>query len=151
MNHVRRFRFALAGLEKVRQTRVDAAQLILAQTEAGKRVEEERIMSLDQRIEQTVTDASREGDLDLSTILEEETFVDELKRQREEALTRLDRWIAAVDHERARLVEARREKKALERLRERRYLEFVQEVLREEGQVTDEAASVGDWRMRKEA
>lgn len=151
MTGVKRFRFALAGLEKVRQARVDTARLVLARTEAAKRVEEERIMRLEQRIEKTVVDSSREGILDVTAVLEEERFVDELKRQREEALTRLDQWIESVDRDRAHLVELRKEAKALERLRERRYLEFVQEVLREEGQLTDEAASVGDWRMRKEA
>jgi len=148
---VKRFRFALSGLEKVRQARVDEARLVLARSEARKRGEEVRIMTLEQKIKETAAKGNRDGVLDMTELLEEQEYLRDLRRQREDALTRLDGWIQAVEQDRQRLLQARREHKALERLRERRYLEFVKEVLREETQTTDEAGSYGHWDDRKRA
>lgn len=148
---VKRFRFALQGLEKVRQARVDAARLALARSERTRREEEERIMSLEQEITATAADAKRDGVLDLNVLLEEEQYIDDLRHRRGEALERLETWIAAVEADRQRLLRARKERKALERLRERRYLEFVREVMRDETQSIDEAAGKADWRARQAA
>ncbi len=148
---MKRFRFRMQGLEKVRQARVDCARLALARSEKTRRAEEERIMKLEQGVQETTAAATREGVLDMTELLAEQRYIAELRRQREDALQRLEAWIATVEQDRQRLLQASKEQKALERLRERRYLEFVQEVLREESQVSDEAAAVSDWRQRKEA
>ncbi len=148
---MKRFRFALQGLEKVRQAKVDEARLALARSEAARQAEEGRIMSLEQGIEATAAEANRVGVLDMNALLEEERYVGELRRRRAEALERLETWIAAVEADRTRLMTARKEQKALERLRERRHLEFLREVLREEAQTLDEAAGQADWRARKGA
>jgi flagellar export protein FliJ len=148
---MRGFRFALRGLEKVREARVDEARLTLARSEAARLAEKERIMGLEQEIEGTTGGVVREGVLDLKALLEEEQYLSDLRRRRSEALERMDTWIGAVESDRQRLLQARKEHKALERLRERRYLEFVREVMREEKQATDEAASTADWRARQRA
>jgi flagellar protein FliJ len=148
---VKRFRFALEGLEKVRQARVDGARLALAKSEAARRAEEERIMSLEQGIATTAAESQREGILDLNALIEEEQYIDDLRRRRGEALERLETWITAVEADRLRLVNARKEQKALERLRERRHLEFLREVMRDETQTIDEAAGKADWRARQVA
>ena len=148
---MRRFRFALQGLEKMRQARVDEARLTLARSQGAQRAEEELIMNLGQEIENTAAEATRDDILDMTELLEEQRYTGELRRRRADALERLEGWIAVVEGDRQRLIKASQEHKALERLRERRYLEFVQDVLREEGQITDEVASTGDWRRRKEA
>ena len=148
---MKRFRFALHGLEKVRQARVDEARLRLARSEGTKRAEEERIMSLEQEIAATAADSKRDGVLDMNALLEEDRYIDDLRRRRGEALERLETWIAAVEADRQRLRLARKEQKALERLRERRYLEFVREVMRDETQTIDEAAGKADWRARQAA
>jgi flagellar export protein FliJ len=146
---MKRFRFALEGLEKVRQARVDEAQLALARSEAARRAQEGRIMSLEQEIATTAAESKREGILDMNALLEEEQYIDDLRRQRGEALERLETWITAVEADRQRLLNARKEQKAIERLRERRYLEFMREVMREETQMIDEAAGKADWRARQ--
>lgn len=148
---MKRFRFALEGLEKVRQARVDEAQLALARSEMARRAEEERVMSLEQGIAATAGASQREGILDLNALIEEEQYIDELRRQRSDAFERLETWITAVEADRVRLLNARKEQKALERLRERRYLEFMREVMRDETQTIDEAAGKADWRARQSA
>lgn len=54
---------------------------------------------------------------------------------------KLARWALQVEEERARLLEAHREAEAVEKLRERRYVEFVREVLRVERKEMDEVAA----------
>ena len=144
-------RFALSGVEKVRQARVDAAGLALAHSEAAKRAQEDRMMRLEQEMVSTATASSREGVLDVPGLLREEQYVGELRRQRDETLGRIEQWITVVEQDRQELLKARLERKALERLRERRYLEFVKDVLRDENQVTDEAAAVGHERAKEAA
>ena len=148
---MKRFRFRMQGLEKVREAQLDRARLVLARSEAMRRAEEERIMKLEQGVRDTTATATREGVLDMTEVLAEQQYIAALRLQREGALERLESWIATVEQDRQRLLQASKEHKALERLRERRYLEFVQEVLREESQVSDESAAVSDWRQRKEA
>lgn len=148
---MKRFRFALQGLEKVRQARVDEARLQLARSEETRRAEEERIMSLEQKIAQTAAESKRDGVLDMQALLDEDRYLDDLRQRRGEALERLENWIAAVEADRQRLLRARKEQKALERLRERRYLEFVREVMRDETETIDEAAGKADWRARQAA
>jgi len=139
---VRKFRFSLEGLEKVRQAEVDRAQLALARSAAAKRAEEEFVMGLERDMVSTAMASSREGLLDVTSLLREEEYLGELRRQRAEATGRLEQWIASVETDRQRLLQARMERKALERLRERRYLEFVKDMLRDENEMTDEAAGV---------
>ncbi|MCK4305248.1 MAG: flagellar FliJ family protein [Candidatus Eisenbacteria sp.] len=148
---MKRFRFALQGLEKVRQVRLDDARLALARTEAKRRAEEERIMRLEQKMDETSVASAREGTLDITGLLEEQRYIGELRRQRQGAIERLSQWIGAVEKDRQELLRVSKEHKALERLRERRYLEFVREVMREETQQSDETASICDQRRRMEA
>ncbi len=148
---MRPFRFSLAGLEKVRQAAVDRAELALARSEAAKRAEEGHIMGLEQAMVSAATASSREGVLDVGGLMEEEAYLHQLRRQRSEAMGRLEQWIASVERERQGLLQARRERKALERLRERRYLEFIKDVVRDENDVIDEVASVNHQRARQAA
>jgi flagellar export protein FliJ len=148
---MKRFKFSLSGLEKVRQAKVDQARLTLARSEAARKAEEGEIMRLEGEMEGTAAAAIRDGVLDMTSVLEEQAYQTELRRKRDATRERLQQWIASVEEDRQRLMRARKEHKALERLRERRYLEFVQEVLHQENEATDEAGSNANWRNRKEA
>ncbi len=108
-------------------------------------------MSLEQEIAATAGESQREGVLDMNILIEEEHYLEDLRRRRSEALERLETWITAVEADRLRLLNVRKEQKAIERLRERRYLEFMREVLRDETQTIDEAAGKADWRARQTA
>ncbi len=146
---MKRFRFPLDALIKVRQAKVDEARLKLAETERSRLREEELIMEISRKIEEAAEQSERSGAIDAVSLAAEQEYVGHLRAERERALSRLERWIALVEKDRKRLLEARRDLEALERLREKRYLEFVREVLREETKEIDEAASVRH--ARKEA
>lgn len=145
------FRFSLGGLEKVRQAQVDSARLALAASETARGAQEEEIMSLNRSIDETTNASQRDGVLDVDELLVEERFSGAQRRKRDEQLRRLADMIARVEKDRERLTDARKEHRALERLRERRYLEFLQALLREEREQMDEAASVGNRRRRQAA
>jgi flagellar export protein FliJ len=149
---VRKFRFALSGLEKIRRAEVDRAYAQFAESERARLREEEGIMHLDSAMAASIGFAPRSGQLDGRALADEARYLGTLRERRAVALTRLEQWIATVERDRARLTLTRKEHKAVERLRERRYLEFVSEVLREERRDLDEAGAVRhERRLRREA
>jgi flagellar FliJ protein len=148
---MKRFRFPLAGLVKVREAKVDGARRELAASERGRQEEEEAIMKLEAAMERERGVARRQGALDPAALAAEDRHVAGLREQRAAARDRLGDWIGAVERDRRRLLEARQELRALERLRERRYLEFVQEVLREESAALDESGTTRYLRQRQAA
>ncbi len=145
---MKRFRFALQGLLKVQEAAVDGRRRQLARSEGACRAEEEGVMNLERRIAQSTGVVPREGELDVSALAAEERHLRLLQRHRADALARLRGWIAAVEEDRRHLVQARRKLEATERLRQRRYLEFVREVLREETREIDDVAGVRHQRAR---
>jgi len=66
----------------------------------------------------------------------------EALRPRHAAIHRIQKWIRAVEADRRNLLDAHQEAGALERLRERRYLEFVRDVLCDEGEQLDRGSAV---------
>lgn len=149
---MRKFHFALSGLERIRQAEVDRAYAQLAESERARLREAEGIMQLDSTMTANIGIAPRAGQLDSRALADEARYLGTLRARRAVALTRLEQWIATVERDRARLTLTRREHKAVERLRERRYLEFVHEVLRDERRDLDEAGAVcHERRLRREA
>jgi flagellar export protein FliJ len=147
---VKKFRFALSGLEKLRQAGVDRAFAELARSERARLKEEEGIMRLNAAMVENTGVYPRNGRLDGAALAEESRYLGTLRTRRQVALTRLEDWITTVERDRRQLTHARKELKAVERLRERRYLEFVREVLREEGRDLDEAGGVRHQRRLHE-
>lgn len=139
---MKKFRFALQGLERIREAGVDRAQAQLAGSERARRAEEEGLMRLDQDLAAHAGSCPRQGRLDSAALVAEDRYLGALRVRREAALGRLDQWVETVEADRRRLSRARQEHKAVERLRERRYLEFLREVLRDEGRELDEVAGV---------
>ena len=148
---MKKFHFPLRGLEKVREAAVDQARRRLAGSERARQAEEERIMHIDVALTREIGSVPRTGALDIAALLVEERCVDDLHARRHAAIARLQQWIREVEADRARLLAARREARALARLRERRYLEFVREVLRDEGEQIDESGAVRHERRKRAA
>ncbi|MFH1144397.1 MAG: hypothetical protein V1774_07645 [Candidatus Eisenbacteria bacterium] len=148
---MKRFRFRMEGLEKIREAAVDRARLRLAGSERVRRTEEERLMQIDAALAREVGSVPRTGMLDTHALLEEERRVLSLRDERQAAIVRLDEWIQTVETDRERLLGARQEARALARLRERRYLEFVREVLHDEKEQIDESAGVRHLLRRRQA
>jgi flagellar export protein FliJ len=149
---VKKFQFALSGLERIRQAEVDRAYAQLAGSERARLKEEEGIMQLESAMVANIGIAPRVGQLDGRALADEARYIGTLRERRAAALGRLDQWIATVERDRVRLARTRTEHKTVERLRERRYLEFVREVLRDERRDMDEAGAVRhERRLRREA
>ncbi|MBM3318717.1 MAG: flagellar FliJ family protein [Candidatus Eisenbacteria bacterium] len=144
---MKKFRFALHGLERIREIEVDRARARLADSERARQAEEEGIMRLDAALAAGAGACPRQGRLDGAALAAEDRYLGALRDRREEAVGRLGAWIRTVESDRRRFTRARQERQAVERLRERRYLEFVQEVLREEGRELDEVAGVRHRRL----
>jgi len=135
---MKRFRFALRGLEKVRQSEVDRAYRKLAESERARRSDEEELMALTTALEAGWGQVARTGRVDGAALDAEANYVGLLRHRRAAVEVQLGERIAQVEADRQQLMAARRELKAIERLRERRYLEFLQEVMRDEREQLDD-------------
>jgi flagellar export protein FliJ len=137
---MRRFRFRLEGAHRVREIVVRERELGLARARReleaaseSRRAAEEKVRSALEAPRPTVISVSRLIEQDA----EQRRLLHELRREQEH----LSEWSARVEDERALLLEARRDVKAVEKLRERRYLEFLREVIRQEQKGVDEVAA----------
>ena len=139
---MKRFRFRLSGLERIRRGTVDRAYAQLARSERERRHGEEEIMHWDAAIAEGTGRISRQGRVDAAALANEARDLGTLRDRRHSASQRLEGWISAVEADQQRLSRSRQELKAVERLREQRFLEFVREVLREETREIDEVAAV---------
>ena len=138
---MRKFRFPLEGVARVRglavrQREVGLAQALeaLAQAEEARRRQEEEIRG-------SLRSAPRGSVVHVRQLLEQDRHLRQLRAQLARVKEREALGEAGVAEERTRLMEARRHAEAVEKLRARRYEEFLREVLREEQKGTDEVAA----------
>jgi flagellar FliJ protein len=138
---MRKFRFPLEGVARVRELAVRRREVTLARArEELARAEEQRRLDAE-AIRQSLRSAPRGSVVQVRQLLERDRELQRLRARlarQEEVLAERE---AGMADERSRLLEARRDAKAVEKLRERRYVEFVREVVREEQKGTDEVAS----------
>ena len=140
---MKKFRFALEGLERVRRQAVREEEIRLAerlQMERTVRSERDRVEGILVR-----SDLERpEGDASALSIWE-------IRRQwlREE-IGRLDGEVTraneATSFQRGRLEDAERRRQVVDRIRERQRLEYVREMLKEEQRELVEIAGQADYR-----
>jgi flagellar export protein FliJ len=138
---MRKFRFALEGIARVRARDVRTHEVELAKTRdalaEAERAREGAASALKRSVAQapagTVVHVRRLLELDA----ERRRLSGELRREER----RLEGTSRAVESERERLLEAHRGARAVEMLRGRRYLEFLQAVRHEEQKMTDEVAA----------
>jgi flagellar protein FliJ len=147
---LRKFRFPLEGVARIRDMALREREIDLARAQETMHQAEEARRLRELEMKQSLRAAPRGTVVHVRQLLEQDT---ELRRLRVQ-LRRQEQVLAAasvrVDEGRGRVVEARREAEAVEKLRQRRYQEFLREVLREEQKVTDEAAA-RTVRLRKAA
>ena len=138
---MRKFRFALEGIERLRARDVRTHEVELAKTRdalaEAERAREGAATALRCSVAQapagTVVHVRRLLELDA----ERRRLTGELQREEK----RLQGSSQAMESERERLIEARRGARAVEMLRGRRYSEFLQAVRHEEQKMTDEVAA----------
>jgi flagellar export protein FliJ len=138
---MRKFRFALEGIERLRARAVRLHEVELAKTRdalaEAERAREGAASALKRSVAQapagTVIHVRHLLDLDA----ERRRLTGELRREER----RLEGSSQVMESERERLLEARRGARAVEMLRGRRYQEFLQAVRHEEQKMTDEVAA----------
>jgi len=136
---MKRFRFALDGLVRVREQEVRDQQIRVANAaralEKARRIRDERQALLDRTVE---PDSAR-LDAAEKAALEEDRAA--LRRQLRKDTQLVELHAEQLRAEQEELERLNQRKEAVLDLRERRYLEFVQAVLREEQKEHDEIAS----------
>jgi flagellar biosynthesis chaperone FliJ len=136
---MKRFRFALDGLIRVREQEVRDQQIRLA---GAARFQEEARRRRDERIallSRTMLPASVRVDIAEMAALEEDRAA--LRRQLRRDEETLALCTERLREEQRRLEHANQRKEAVVELRQRRYLEFMRQVMRNEQKEHDEIAS----------
>ena len=147
---MKRFRFPLDGLQRVREQQVREREIALARKVKEHRETGRMRDGQMERLEVSVRKAPRGQVVDVTELLESERERHRLRRDLRDTEEKLAGWALQIEEERVHLLTAHREAEAVARLRERRYLEFVREVLRADQKQTDEVASRGE-RIREAA
>ncbi len=138
---MKKFHFTLEGVARVRELGVKERERTLAAAHDAQRQAEEARVGAAARLEHAVASSPAGTIVHVRHLLELDA---ERRRLRTELLreeNRLQHEDRRVEAERGLLIEARRGAQAVEKLRERRYAEFLRAVVRAEQKVTDEAAA----------
>ncbi|MGQ9487795.1 MAG: flagellar export protein FliJ [Armatimonadota bacterium] len=139
---MRRFVFSLQKVLEYRQRLEE--QAIRAFAEAQRHLEREQavLAELISLREQCLQRSSRAKRLAVEMLDVEQTYLFALEGRIEAQRQRVAEAEAVLEERRQALIEAQRERKALERLRDKHYEQWRQEVLRAEQQVLDDLATV---------
>lgn len=147
----RRFRFRLETVRKLRRQAQDVQRRAVADVVRTVGLVEERIAGLTRQLHGT-TDQSRNAQqarrLDMASLRGHQFYRSWLHRQITEADAELTRRKAQLEAERARLAEASKRLKVIEKLRERQWTRYRTGVAREEQAAADEAALTMHMRQR---
>jgi flagellar FliJ protein len=138
------FRFRLQSLLDLRRTERDRRREELAQALAAERILQDRRRSLEEEaavMAERAREAARPGLVQVELMLDSARYGLILAAQRQTLATQFSQLAQEIEARRQRLVEADRQVKALERLRDRRLDEHRQGQLAKEIQTLDEAAA----------
>lgn len=139
----RRFHFSLETLLRVRALREREAQ----RNFAARQAELAALEQLDrqtrdeiQRLQTELSDAQRSGLIDPAGLVRQRAWIGHLRRGLAERQVLKQGVVAQLDACRAALVAARRDREAVERLRERRFASWKRDTQRREQAAQDEVA-----------
>jgi flagellar FliJ protein len=140
---VKSFRFRLASVENVRQLELDDLRQQLAQRQAAVRSAEDRLLSLRGALDETYVALAQERirQPDPAVLMSLESYSMLLRTQMQQQTLKILDLRREMELAQRRLVAKHREKKVLEKLRERQHAEYSQTQQREEQKELDEAAS----------
>ena len=145
---MKKFRFPLEAVARVRRQEVRQQELRLADTARQQKEAEAQRDQARETLGQVLHEAPQADEVDASDFLhwdERRTHaLDSVEREEE----RLAQWALRFEEDRVDLMKARKKEEAVDRLRDRRYAEFVLEVLREEQAELDEFAGREDQRRK---
>lgn len=148
---MKRFEFGLQTKLDVTVTREDQAKQELALRRAQLDSEKRRLQALEAEREQCYQ-RLRQGQqevLQLDQLALVKSYLPRLKERIAAQAEQVRRAENEVQAAQQRLQELMQERKALEKLRDKEYAEYQQEVLRQEQLVIDEVAITGYWRSSR--
>jgi flagellar FliJ protein len=138
------FRFRLQSLLDLRRTERDRRRQELAQALAAEQILQDHRRKLEQEaalMSRWAREATLPGEVRVESLLEGARYGLILAAQRQTLATQFAQLAEEIEARRQRLVEADRQVKALERLRERRLDEHARQLAAREVQALDEAAA----------
>lgn len=139
---MRRFEFSLQKVLDYRQRREEQALRAFAEAQAQLAHEQALLESLQHEREACLHRSQRRHRLKVQMLTVEQTYLSALEERIEEQRERVAQAQRLLEERRAALLEAQRERKALERLREKQYEQWRQEMLRVEQNALDELATM---------
>jgi flagellar protein FliJ len=145
---VKKFQFSLEPLAKVRSLAVRQREVALARAQEALADAEARRLEKEEELRQALNTAPRGAIVQVRELLEMDAERRRLRGQLRHAEQQLVRSSGAVEDERSHLLDARRDEKVVGKLRERRYFEYIRDLLRHEQKALDEVASRGTEKRR---
>jgi flagellar FliJ protein len=139
---MRRFEFSLQKVLDYRRRREEQAIRAFAQAQAQLLHEQAVLHRLLVEREECLRRSHRRQRLTMELLDVEQTYLTTLERRIEAQRERVAEVEKVLEERRQALIEARRERKALERLREKHYEQWRQETLRTEQKALDELATM---------
>jgi flagellar protein FliJ len=138
---MRKFRFPLEGVSRVRELKVQSCQADLAKTLQELEAAEKERQKTEQELRRSIQGAPKGLVVQVQHLLEQDARLRQLQAEARRQEEGLAEGRTQADLDRGRLADARKGVKAVEKIRERRYVEFVRAVVREEQKFTDEVAA----------
>jgi flagellar FliJ protein len=137
------FRFRFASVENIKRLQLDELRQALAQRQAAVRAAEDRLLSLRTALDETYVALGQERQRrpDPAVLMSLESYSELLRGQIQLQARRVLELRHELEQAQRRLVAKHREKKVLEKLRERQHAEYSQMEQREDQKELDEAAS----------
>ncbi len=150
---MRGFAFRLEPLLSLRRHREQMLQVQLAESQRVMEAETVRLEAIRREIEDQARQSTRhheKGPLDMEKLNLESSYLAVLERRLESQEALVDKLSRRVAEEREAVLQASREKKALERLRETLLLAFAREEARKELKDAEEVATTQHVRRQRE-
>jgi flagellar FliJ protein len=141
----RRFQFRFETMLRIRRQREDEHKRIVADRLRGITQVREQIASLNGQVEQemeAIRHGQQPGTIDLQQAVRRRHWLGHLHRAALECEARLRGLEAKLAQERAALAEAARQRRILEKLKERQWEQYVAELERLETKESDEMATI---------
>lgn len=139
-----RFRFRLATLQRLREAARDEKCAQLADAYRAAQILDERIAEVDREIaelRQSSSQTMQTGHIDVDRLLQAHRYEIILRAQRKGFEQQQQQVAAEIERRRLALVEADRQVRVLEKLREKKLQEFAQAEMRRDQKLMDELAA----------
>jgi flagellar protein FliJ len=145
---MRRFRFRLERLLDLRRWKEREREIALAKVLGEVMMLEKRIAEIGELISGSLFgDFRRENRIDVQALARRELYAQRLAREREKRRGELAAKRLELDEVRARYLEAAKERKVLEKLRERRATEYYEQAADEEYREIDDMNTASSTRQ----